>query len=178
MRFLCVICGLCLVLVAAGCGSDEGTGAELETSSQPQVFVGNFPQEGPFAAISRGKTEEKPRIEPPDRPPPNKLLTRDLVVGSGPAAKHGDEVGIYYAYAFYRSGNMRFSGWPPEALGTFRLGFGPSLAAWEKSIEGMKVGGLREVILPIPRPGRAAIDYVIKLVTLKQAKEKSGKAAG
>ncbi len=129
----------------------------------------SFEQEGPFSAITGGNGDHRPKFDPPDRLSPKVLRTRDLVVGTGRAARRGDEVGVYYAGAIYKTGRSRYEGWPPASSPvTFQLGFGLYEDAWERGIEGMRVGGSREMIVPARLlAGSPTLDYVIKLVTLE-----------
>jgi len=98
---------------------------------------------------------------------------RDIEVGSGPLARRGDEVGIYYTSVNYRSGKKRFEEWPPPKQPyTLRLGLAGINDAWEEGIEGMRVGGRRELIIPshlLYRTG--TVDYVVDLVRIYPAAE-------
>lgn len=178
MRFtICTACAVA-VLVLVGCGTDKSadtTEARINTTEEAAGVskgstVGSFEQEGPFAAISGGKVDvEPPHIDPPDRPPPEKLLKRELEAGSGPAARSGDEVDIFYAGAVYKTGEYRYGG----STQPFPLGSGGLGGAFEEGIEGMKAGGRRELIVPSRLlDGTPAIDYVIVLVSLKPAPAK------
>jgi FKBP-type peptidyl-prolyl cis-trans isomerase len=89
-------------------------------------------------------------------------------VGSGSAAKRGDEVSVYFAGALYETGDVQFYGWPPSGPSVFELGSGLYGKEWEKSIEGMKVGGIRQVILPSSEFAEGKpVDYVIALTNLQ-----------
>jgi FKBP-type peptidyl-prolyl cis-trans isomerase len=191
MRFTFATLLLLLTLVAIGCGSgddvessrSQGTRpASAADRAKPKTYssshrpVGTFKQEGPFSAISGGSGNDRPSFDPPDRLPPKRLLFRELEVGSGPPAQRGDEVGVFYVGAIYKTGNLRYGGWPPAHPATFQLGFSFFGESWEESIEGMRVGGLREVIIPSRRLEGStppALNYVIELVTLKPASENS-----
>lgn len=185
MRFFsCIVLALCLGLVASACGedgastsqgsrsanpADEGGRAETKVIVGEKAIVGDFEQEGPFAAISSTRGEDKPEVDPPDRPPPRKLLVRELKKGSGPAARRGDQVFVHYAGAVYKTGRVVYGTWPPFEASIFQLEFSDSfLRAFEEGIEGMRVGGLREVIIPRHRlEGDPTMDYVIALVALR-----------
>jgi len=140
-------------------------------AARPEVpKLGTYPQEGPFAAISGGKVNEKPHIDPADQPASKQLQVRELERGSGPAAQLGDEVGIYYAGAVYETGKVQYFGWPPAPPATFKLGFSAFGKSWEEGIAGMRVGGIREMVAPSRFfNGTGAVDYVIELVSLEPA---------
>ncbi len=128
----------------------------------------SFPRQGPFAAIEWKRGDEEPHFDPPDRPAPTKLLFRNLEAGSGPAAKPGDEVKIFYAGFVYGTGERRYGG----SAGPFQLGSGGLGAAFERGLVGMKAGGRRELIVPSRfLGGTPAIDYGIVLESLSPAAE-------
>jgi len=119
-----------------------------------------YEQSGPFSALDVRGDGKDPRFDPPDRPAPKKLLHRELERGAGPPAERGDEVAILYAGAMYESGEVRYGG----KAGPFRLGSGGLGGAFERGIEGMRLGARRELILPSRFVGDSgAVDYVIEL---------------
>lgn len=185
---------LCLALVAglSGCGGDDATSSETRDSESiaedkgsvkpengpletppSKVAIGDYAQEGPFAAVSGGKGDRKPQFDPSGRPAPKVTVSRELEVGSGPAAERGDEVSVYYVGADHASGKIRYYGWPPYRPATFQLGFSTFGRTWEKSIEGMKVGGVRQVIIATSPLARTPLDYVIVLTALRPQPGKS-----
>jgi len=133
----------------------------------------SYAEKAPFSAIAVRGGGKEPRFDPPDRPPPKKLLFRELEKGYGPAVKRGDEVAIRYAGAMYASGEVRYGG----KAGPFSLGSGGLGAAFERGIEGMRGWGRRELIVPSRFLGNSgAVDYVIELTRLEptSAKEAGG----
>lgn len=193
MKISLVILALCFALAASGCGGDEtasapseGTtsaaSAGREKSTEPgfesndesfrkKFVVGDHEQEPPFSGVHGGQGNERPRFDPLDQPAPRKLFTRDLDVGSGPAVQKGDEVRVYYAGAIYGTSNAKYYGWLPSFPPVVRLGYGLWGDGFEEGIVGMKVGGLRQVIIPaslLEGTNPPPLEYVIKLVALKQ----------
>lgn len=196
MKFSFAIFALCLALVAgiSGCGGDDATSSEAQDSTSAttadsggnaksdsaplkaratEVVIGDYEEEGSFSAISGQKGDKKPRFEPSGQPASKKTLIRELKVGSGPAAQHGDEVSVYYAGADQATGKIQYYGWPPKLPATFQLGFSTFGRTWEKTIEGMKVGGIRQVIITAPYLSRTPLDYVIVLTALQPQSGKS-----
>jgi peptidylprolyl isomerase len=166
MKIFVSIFVICAALAPLACGEAGSTASEDEAAVA--LIAAADP---PFAAISGGDGE-RPKIEPPDLPPPKKLLTRDLEPGSGPVARRGDLVKVHYVGFEYATGDEKYPGsWPPYPPGTFRLA-GSNGEPFERGIEGMRVGGLREVIIPPSRfDGPDATDYVVSLVGIESKSE-------
>jgi peptidylprolyl isomerase len=137
MRKLILIIGACLALLVAGCGSDDSTTSSSsgeETSSSQQA-------EAP-------EKKTKPKVEKPNGAPPKQLVTKDLEEGSGPEAKAGDAVTVQYVGVNYKTGKEFDSSWSRSEPFTFTLGAGEVIPGWDQGIEGMKVGGRRELVIP------------------------------
>jgi peptidylprolyl isomerase len=100
----------------------------------------------PPTAKSQGKS--KPKVEVPKGPPPKKLVIKDLEEGKGPAAKAGDEVSVDYVGVLYSNGKQFDASWDRGEAFTFGLGENAVIQGWEQGVEGMKVGGRRELIIP------------------------------
>ena len=76
-------------------------------------------------------------------------MTKDLIVGSGSAAKTGSTVTVNYVGVLYKGGKEFDSSWKTgQPFSPFRLGAGSVIPGWDKGIVGMKVGGRRELIIP------------------------------
>lgn len=90
----------------------------------------------------------KPKVKVPKGPPPKELVVKDLEAGKGPEAKIGDEVTVEYVGVLYSNGKQFDASWDRGEPFTFELGVGQVIAGWEQGIEGMKVGGRRELIIP------------------------------
>lgn len=163
MKSLLVALGLCLAFVASSCGGDDA-------ATQSKGTVRNFEGGGPFAAISVGGKGTRPEVDPPDRRPPKKILLRDLEIGDGAVARRGDLVVVYYVGVNYRTGREQYGHWPPDEPTEIPLNFNTENKAWEESIEGMRAGGLREMIIPSHLLfGTGTIDYVLELARVEPA---------
>jgi peptidylprolyl isomerase len=86
-------------------------------------------------------------VEVPKGAPPKKLETSDLIVGTGAEATAGDGVRVQYVGVNYRTGKEFDSSWGREPF-TFQLGAGEVIPGWDQGVEGMRVGGRRELIVP------------------------------
>lgn len=125
----------CLALLVSGCGSDDST-----TSSSSA--------EETTAAAEAPAKKTKPQVKKQQGAPPKELVTNDLEEGTGAEAKAGDEVTVQYVGVNYKSGKEFDASWDRGEPFTFALGSGMVIPGWEEGIEGMKVGGRRELIIP------------------------------
>ena len=119
----------CAAIAIAGCGGgDSTTGSET--------------------ASVRSATTTKPVVKPPKGAPPKQLEVKDLVEGEGEEAVSGDEVSVDYVGVNYKSGKEFDSSWSRNEPFTFTLGAGEVIPGWDQGVQGMKVGGRRELIIP------------------------------
>jgi FKBP-type peptidyl-prolyl cis-trans isomerase len=197
MKFFISIIAICLVLIVggSGCGDDNATSSETggsgaaaktddastanadsdesEDSSTSTPVVGEYESEGPFSAIAGQTGNKKPKFTPSGQPAPKEVVTRELEVGSGTAAKRGDKASVYFAGAVHGTDKVTLYGWAPSAPSVVELGTGLYGKTWEKTIEGMKVGGIRQVILPSSEFAEGKpVDYVIVMTDLEAKKPK------
>jgi peptidylprolyl isomerase len=120
---------VCVALAAAGCGSSSG-----ESSSTGET--------------TSAAKKTKPEVPVPKGAPPKKLVVKEIEEGSGEEAKSGDEVTVQYVGVDYKNGKEFDSSWSRNEPFTFTLGAGQVIPGWEQGVEGMKVGGRRELIIP------------------------------
>ena len=78
----------------------------------------------------------------------SKLEIKDLKKGTGTEAKSGDEVTVQYVGVNYKTGEEFDSSWSRNEPFTFTLGAGEVIPGWDQGVDGMKVGGRRELIIP------------------------------
>jgi peptidylprolyl isomerase len=140
----------------AGCGSggsstitignenkaDEGlaTASTPSSTSTSTTAAAKTPTSGPLS--------KEPHITPPSGPAPTKLVTKELIAGTGTEAKSGSAVSVNYVGALYHSGTVFDASWKRNEPFTFTLGKGQVIPGWEQGVAGMKVGGRRELIIP------------------------------
>jgi len=75
------------------------------------------------------------------------LVINDIKIGSGPEAKNGQKLSVHYILSLSDGTviqNSRDFGTPFE----FILGAGSVIPGWEQGFAGMKVGGVRTIIIP------------------------------
>ena len=135
-----------LILLAApalvACGGEEDTSdsAAVETAAEDTGTAGG-------GASSAG-LDSKPDVEVPDGPPPGQLEAEDLVEGDGDTAAPGDLLEVEYVGVAYDSGDEFDSSWERDEPFAFELGAGMVIPGWDEGLEGMRVGGRRELTIP------------------------------
>jgi peptidylprolyl isomerase len=90
----------------------------------------------------------KPTVEVPSGPPPSSLQVKDIADGDGAEAQPGDTLSVQYVGVDYETGKEFDSSWDSGQPFTFQLGGGQVIPGWDQGIQGMKVGGRRELIVP------------------------------
>lgn len=100
------------------------------------------------SSSSSADTSTKPEVEVPDGPPPKELQIDDITEGEGAEAAAGDTVTVEYVGVNYSNGEEFDSSWERPEPFSFQLGSGQVIPGWDQGIEGMKVGGRRELIIP------------------------------
>ena len=95
---------------------------------------------------------EKPEVDFPGGEPPADLEITDVWEGDGAVAKAGDTVEVHYVGVAYSTGEEFDASWNRGTPLQFQLGVGQVIAGWDQGVQGMKVGGRRQLIIP---PGMA-----------------------
>jgi len=142
VRALISIFALCALLAIAGCG---GGGTTQSTESTQATSTESAP---PAKQSKPAAKKTKPKVTVPSGPPPKKLEVKDIEEGSGATAKAGDAVTVQYVGVGYESGEEFDSSWSRNEPFSFQLGAGMVIPGWDQGVEGMKVGGRRELIIP------------------------------
>jgi FKBP-type peptidyl-prolyl cis-trans isomerase len=167
---------------AAGCGSDEeepassaaGTATETTETTPEETTPEETTSTETESEISTD-LEERPKIPARTGGPPAELKVNDIVEGDGQAAKAGDTVQVRYVGGFYESGEEFDASWDRgKETFDFPLGAQMVIPGWDQGLEGMKVGGRRELIIPAdlaygpegqgPIPPNATLVFVVDLV--------------
>jgi peptidylprolyl isomerase len=94
----------------------------------------------------------KPEISVPDGEPPAGLEITDIWEGDGEVAKAGDTVQVHYVGVSFSTGREFDASWDRGDPLQFRLGAGQVIAGWDQGVQGMRVGGRRQLVIP---PGLA-----------------------
>jgi peptidylprolyl isomerase len=93
-------------------------------------------------------SNQKPEIDRPTGNAPTDLEVTDLWEGDGAVAKSGDTVAVHYVGVAWSSGEEFDSSWNRGTPLSFRLGVGQVIAGWDQGVQGMKVGGRRQLVIP------------------------------
>jgi FKBP-type peptidyl-prolyl cis-trans isomerase len=161
-----LLAALATALLIAGCGSSGSTttiGPGNENSADNKlVTAGEKAGETSTAPTATAKTptsgplSKEPTVAPPSGGAPAKLVTKDLIAGTGPEAKAGETVTVNYVGVLYNGGKEFDASWKRNEPFSFSLGKGQVIPGWDQGVAGMKVGGRRELIIP------AALGYGAK----------------
>ncbi|MEA2230913.1 MAG: hypothetical protein QOD83_729 [Solirubrobacteraceae bacterium] len=92
--------------------------------------------------------DSKPEVPTPTGSPPDELVTSDVVVGKGTAAKSGDHVTVHYVGVSFSSGTQFDSSWDRGQPFDFPLGAGRVIQGWDFGVAGMREGGRRTLVIP------------------------------
>ncbi|WP_370291317.1 FKBP-type peptidyl-prolyl cis-trans isomerase [Nocardioides sp.] len=91
---------------------------------------------------------EKPEIEFVDPTPPTDLVITDITVGDGAEATAGSTVSVHYVGVALSSGEEFDASYNRGTPLQFRLGIGQVISGWDTGVQGMKVGGRRQLVIP------------------------------
>lgn len=156
----------CIALLVVGCGGDSSSstgasGGETRSSQEKAEEIEEEfkeQEEAEAKKVEKEETEarkaaeaeagELPKPNVPSGPPPKELVIKDVKRGSGAAAKAGDEVTVHYVGVLYDGGELFDSNWNGDKPFSFNLGNSEVIKGWDQGLQGMKVGGRRELIIP------------------------------
>lgn len=147
MRRLFLIIMACLALVVVGCGGDSSsstTGSDTSAQSEESAAAKEEREE----VEAEEAAEKIPQVTVPKGPPPKQLVVADKKKGSGATAKAGDQVSVNYVGVVYKTKEQFDANWDSGEPFSFKLGAQEVIPGWDKGIPGMKVGGLRKLIIP------------------------------
>ncbi|HWA65992.1 MAG TPA: FKBP-type peptidyl-prolyl cis-trans isomerase [Mycobacteriales bacterium] len=164
---------------AGGAGSTVSPSASTSTSPTPAA-----PKT--CATIKPNPpTKGSPVVPQVKGPLTDKLVTKDVTVGHGPAAKKGATVKVLYTGVSCDTGKVFDASWLHPPVKTFPvspLGSASVIPGWNQGLIGMKAGGTRELIIPAalgygaagqPSAGIEPNDTLVFLVEAKSVKNPS-----
>jgi peptidylprolyl isomerase len=171
-------------ILIAGCGSSSsssssiGVGAENkadEALATATASTGSTGTSSTATTPTSGPLATEPQVTPPPGAAPTKLVTKEIITGTGPEAKAGDSVTVNYVGVLYKGGKEFDASWNRKEPFAFTLGKGQVIPGWDQGVAGMKVGGRRMLIIPAPLgygaqgsppkiPANAALVFVVDLL--------------
>lgn len=132
------------VLALAGCGGDDSAGTTGSTTVA-QTDSGESQDRVTATAPKR----KEPVVKIPDGPPPDKLVVEDIEVGDGEEIEDDDTILVDYVGVYYENKEEFENSWANDVFKeTVTMDSGELIDGWERGLEGMKVGGRRELIIP------------------------------
>jgi peptidylprolyl isomerase len=137
VKKLMLTIAVCSGLLVAGCGGSD----DASTSSTAAA-------ESTAATTESSAEKTKPKVSVPSGAPPAQLEAKELEAGTGAEAKAGDKVTVQYVGVDYKNGKEFDSSWSRNEPFSFTLGAGEVIPGWDQGVEGMKVGGRRELVIP------------------------------
>ncbi len=133
-------CLAALSLSVAACSEEETEKAEEESTAEVQ------PAEP--APETSAASRQKPRIAKPKGEPPKKLVVKDLVKGRGATARAGSQLAVNYVGVRHSNGKEFDSSFDSGQPFQYELGASMVIPGWDEGLEGMKVGGRRQLTIP------------------------------
>ena len=91
---------------------------------------------------------DKPEIDYPDFEVPDDLVVTDITEGDGPEATAGQTVSVHYVGVAHSSGEEFDASYNRGEPLQFKLGVGQVISGWDQGVQGMKVGGRRQLVIP------------------------------
>ncbi len=142
-KLLAIFLAIGVVLAFAGCSEKKSEKAEV-----------------PSAPSTEGKTSEPvaPETKTAETKPKaskdgfivtkSGLKYKDVKVGTGPAVKVGDTVKVDYKGWLDDGTVFDTSKQPGREPFSFTVGTGTVIKGWDEGLQGMKVGGKRQLVIP------------------------------
>ncbi len=158
-RIAIVLAILGTAILLAGCGSsgssstitvgnENASDSAIAKEAEKGSSTSKSGETGPAKTPTSGALSKEPKVTVPSGPAPTKLVTKDLIVGSGAEAKAGETVTVNYVGVLYKGGKEFDASWKRNEPFSFALGKGQVIPGWDQGVAGMKVGGRRELIIP------------------------------
>jgi FKBP-type peptidyl-prolyl cis-trans isomerase len=162
MKALPMMIAVCVAIFIGGCGDSSASGSHTIPTASP--------------AEAQERTE--PEVRARDGAPPNELVERDLIIGTGPTADWRKEVVINFVGFDYGTGGVTGNSWEKGKPSDFEMRSVFTLDGLRKGMVGMRAGGRRELIIP-PNlafgsagappeiPPNATVVYVVDLLKVE-----------
>jgi peptidylprolyl isomerase len=136
------LAGLALAAGLAGCGGGSKAQGVVQA---PSAGLTAPPPPAPVPVALR----HKPGVIVPKGPPPNHLVIKDLIKGTGAVATPRSTVTVQYVGVLYKTGKQFDASWNDGSGQPVQFSLsGGVIKGWTEGLPGMRVGGRRELIIP------------------------------
>ncbi|MGW5107085.1 FKBP-type peptidyl-prolyl cis-trans isomerase [Nocardia sp. NPDC004123] len=143
-------------VLAAGCGSSSDNKAASTTTGKATTSAAvatTTQSKGRECTADDIKVDggfgQAPKITiPDDCDPPKQLIVKDLVAGSGPAAKAGDQLTMNYTLVTWSDRKVLDSSFTRGEPFELPLGAGEVIKGWDQGLVGVQQGARRLLIVP------------------------------
>jgi peptidylprolyl isomerase len=146
-----------IVALAGGSSKPSSVKANDKPTASPSPSTAKAPPAPKRCATIKPNPPAKgePTIPPVKGKLSTKLVTKDVKVGHGPAAKAGDNIQVKYVGVSCDSGTAFDASYTDPVNSTTHkkvlpvtLGQGQVIPGWDQGLIGMKAGGVRELVIP------------------------------
>lgn len=166
MKFFALISVLLSAAALTACGNDDQS--DSATAADAAKITTTRSGTGEVTAEEVKGVGAKPTIEARSGPPPEELEVESLQEGAGKETTPGDKLGVRYVGTKYKTGQIYEDRWGPEAQLSFTLGNEEVVDGWEEGLDGIKLGGRRELVIPSKLAfGNGDLIYVVELLTIE-----------
>ena len=137
-----MLAGAALAAGLAGCGGGSKAAGVVQA---PSAGLTAPPPPPPVPVALR----HKPAVAVPKGAPPNHLVVKDLIKGTGSTATASSTVTVQYVGVLYNTGKQFDASWNDGSGQPVQFSLaGGVIKGWTEGIPGMRVGGRRELIIP------------------------------
>lgn len=138
----------------AACGGSVSTGASTakapqDTTPEEKPAAAKHPEmayAGDWTTLKRVAGPYAKRLLIPHGPAPKRVVIRDLKIGKGPVLHPGDNFLARYVDLTYDEAYVVEPYWHHPS--TYLFAWGGYKKGWEVGVRGLRVGGIRELIVP------------------------------
>jgi|688.fasta_scaffold139112_3 peptidylprolyl isomerase len=139
-KALAVCVATSLAVLVSACGDDDTSSDSTTADSITEMEL--TPVED-YEVVG-----EKPEIVIPNEEPPTDLVIEDLRDGDGEQVTTGSFITVHYVGVSWSNGEQFDASWDREQPFQFTIGVDPVIQGWELGLQGMKVGGQRQLTIP------------------------------
>jgi len=159
----------CALTVAVIWQANQNSGATNQTANSPTSTC-------TITSVA-STTEKTPAVFKPTGKVA-KLVSTDLTTGTGAAVKAGDCLTVKYFGTLATTGKVFDENFDKATALKFELGKSQVIAGWDQGVVGMKVGGVRRLVIPADLaygsseqngiPANSTLVFVVKLLSVGQ----------